>query len=195
VSPRQRIRLCEVRKSDYWNDQHTPAEIELAESASADEQDVLQYLLSQVRQITGQPKWYNPVPVTLENLYRLPVHCTPIETVATLVYVSGGMTDMRYEVRTADPTDFSKLPAIGMIVAKDDIRHAYMQYIGPVTGVFGVVFPELVVGKTYFLGLDGQITLTAPMGEAYIQKIGIALDKSVLLLTPDLTLVRRRAHL
>lgn len=189
MSPRQRIRLREVRKNDLWDDQHSPAEIDLAENVAVDEQDLLNYIMSQIRQVTGMPHWHNPVPIPLTDLSRLACLCAPTDTVGSLVYASGSKVGGLYQVQKADPANYDKMPVIGMIVQKDDLTHASVQYTGPVAGLFSGMTP----GRTYFIGLTGQIALTPPTGEVYVQKIGVAIDSSVLLLVPDLTMIKRRA--
>lgn len=188
MAPRQRIRLREVRRSDQFDDQLTPAEIQQAELLSADEQDFLKYLLSQVRQILGTSKWYDPVAMSLKASGILQCLCTPGDLVGALVYISGNMTGDLYNVRTCDPTNLAHMPVIGMIVAKPDITHADVRYTGPVSGLWTF---DLTPGKPYFVGLDGQIALHPPTGNVYVQKIGVALDRSAMLVTPDPTFIQR----
>ena len=190
MAPRQRIRLREVRKSDFWDDQRTPAEIDLAESLAVDEQDLLQYLLSQVRQIIGTQQWHNPVPVNLTTLGRLSCSCTAVETVGSLVHISGNKTVGLYTVRKSFATTLATMPVMGLVVSKPEATLAEVQYSGVVSGIWTF---DLVAGKPYFLGKDGEISLTPPTGPAYVQKIGVALDVSALLVTPDPTFIERRA--
>lgn len=190
MAPRQRIRLREVRRSDQFDDQLTPAEIQQAEILSADEQDFLKYLLSQVRQILGTDHWNDPVPNTLVGLAGI-IHCNcaPGDLIGNLVYVSGPVAGGRYTVRSADTTDWSKMPVMGMIVSKEDPWHADVRYQGPVSGLYTGLTP----GKICFLGTDSRIVLTPPTGEVYVQKVGIVLDADVVLVAPDLTITKRRA--
>jgi hypothetical protein len=116
--------------------------------------------------------------------------CTPLETVGSLVHISGNATGGLYNIRKTDPTNILHIPVIGMVIAKEDIFHADVRYTGPVSGIFPY---DLVAGKPYFVGLDGEMVLTPPIGNVYVQKIGVALDKAALLVTPDPTFYQRRA--
>jgi hypothetical protein len=114
--------------------------------------------------------------------------CTFQEQVGDLVYVmSTGKT-----VRRADPTDYMKLPSVGMIVDKESTTLAVVQTSGIVQGAFNTLVP----GRSYFVGLDAKPSLTPPApgpGESlFHQPIGIALDVTVMLLIPSLNLTRVR---
>jgi hypothetical protein len=185
---RQRIRLREVRRSDQFEDQLNPAQIRQAEFLSDDEQDFLKYLLSQVRQILGTAKWYDAVPPTLRGVGILQCVCTAVETVGSLVYISGNMTGGLYTVRKTDPTDIAKMPVMGLVVAKTDLLHANVQYHGPISGIWSF---DLVPGKPYFVGTDGEVSLHPPTGNVYVQKVGVAIDRSAMLVTPDPTFIQR----
>jgi len=148
----------------------------------------MQYLLSQVRQILGTDHWHNPVPFNLKRLTLLPCLCTPVDVIGNLVYVYGPMVGDEYQVRTADPAVITKMPVMGMVVQKDDIYHANVQYTGPVTGLSG-----LITGHRYFVGTGGQLALTPPAGDVYVQTIGVALDPTVLLLAPEPTYIHKLA--
>ena len=49
--PRQKLRLVESRKSDSFDDQKSAAQIAASESLSANQQEFIDYLLSQVKRI------------------------------------------------------------------------------------------------------------------------------------------------
>lgn len=68
MSPRQLLRLFESRRSESFDDQKTPSEIQLSETASENHQEFLEYVISQIRQILGTTNWHDPVPVDLVTL-------------------------------------------------------------------------------------------------------------------------------
>jgi hypothetical protein len=195
LTPRQLLRLREIRRSDAFDDQKTPTEILQAEIASVTDQDLLQYLLSQVRQILGTVDWKDPVPASLTTLAgtghrnTFACACTAAETVGKFVYIAGPAVGGVYEVRNADPYDGAKMPIFGTVISKASATACTVQWTGEVTGVFSGMTP----GKVYFVGTAGAIVLTPLVGNVYVQKVGIALAESVLLLIPDLNMTRRVA--
>ena len=68
MSPRQLLRLFESRRSESFDDQKTPTEIQSSETFSQNHQEFLEYVLSQIRQILGTANWHDPVSVDLASL-------------------------------------------------------------------------------------------------------------------------------
>ena len=65
---RQRLRLVTVRKPGSFDDQKASATIAASETAAADEQEFIENVLSQIRQILGTANWYDPPTVTIADL-------------------------------------------------------------------------------------------------------------------------------
>ncbi len=108
--------------------------------------------------------------------------------VGELVYISGVSVAGVYQVDKIDISDFSKLPAVGVVITKATSTQGSIQWLGEVQSVFTGMTP----GKIQFASASGGITETPPStaGE-HIQKIGVALDAGVLLLAPNFTLIKR----
>jgi hypothetical protein len=192
VSPRQLLRLRETRKSDRWDDQKTPAEIAASEAVSGDSQDFLEYLLSQVRQILGTAKWYDPVPTDLLSLLatiplQVRCNCQPANVVGDLVRVYGPRVSALYRVDKADPTALATMPVWGVLMSKESPTVCLVQG----SGIVEDIWTGLTPGKVYFVGLDGRPTDVPPIGTGVlVQRIGVALDVNALRLQPELTMVR-----
>jgi hypothetical protein len=138
--------------------------------------------------------------------------CLPADTAGKAVYfrgpASGGMPTyygtqpygvarygltpfpVRYQVATADPRDYSKMPAFGLLVTKLDVTECLVQIRGPVHGVLSGMTP----GKIQFVGDGGSVVETPPIIDVpkFIQSLGIAWSDDVFGVNPDTTLTLRR---
>jgi len=122
----------------------------------------------------------------------LRVSCMLTDQVGDGVYIRGAANGF-YKVAKADPSNLSKMPAIGVIIKKWDYTSALVQLYGEVRGLYTGLFP----GKRYFVGLNGRPALPGDFsnpspGEKWrIQTLGISLDVGVLLLEPSNDLITR----
>lgn len=193
MAPRQLLRLKQSRKADTFDDQKTPAEIQNAEVASLTHEDLQEYVLSQIRQITGEDNWYDPVAISikefLESQYTLVAECLATDAVGDAVYArapDGGV----YRVTKVDPSTISKMPAIGIIVAKASDTACTIQHGGIVSGIYG----GLELRKPLYVDADGGLTqvlpVLAPGQRMFKQAMGMAIDDSEFLLTPSPDLFR-----
>jgi hypothetical protein len=112
--------------------------------------------------------------------------CTSLDNVGDLVYIAGsGMI-----VSRADPTNNSKMPAVGCIISKSSDTDCEVQVGSVVTNVYS----GLVPGKIYFVGTDGSITVSRPTPQIgrslLVQPVGVALDISKFLINPSPTITR-----
>lgn len=192
--PRQLIRLREVRKSDSFDDQKTQSEIQAVESAAVTDQDILEAIISQIRGILGTADWKDPPATTLANLvgasFRLQATCLATDAIGNFVFISGPPVGSRVTVETVDISDAAKMPALGVITGKTTATDCDVQFLGETpTGVFS----GLTVGRIQFVSPLGLPTATTPSGPGqFVQKMGIALGATRLLLVPDFNMVRRR---
>lgn len=189
---RQRLRLTTVRKPGQFDDQKTPAQIAQAETTSTDEQQFVEHLLSQIRQILGTDDWHDPVPADLSDLDLsrnwVWADCAAGDLQGNTVYVTADVISGRYQVTTADYTDWDKLPGVGVIIEKSGPTECKVQLRGLVEGLFNGLLP----GRPYFLGADGRPSLTVTSAPAtYIQRLGVALGSQVLFLEPNYHLTKR----
>lgn len=118
--------------------------------------------------------------------------CLNSDIVGNLVFISADLSGSKYVVETADPTDFSKMPAIGMIISKSSSTDCVVQFRGRITGLYSGMTP----GSMQFVGDTGRLVATPPVPSVsqrkFMQVMGVALGASIVGLEPDLTLARRR---
>jgi hypothetical protein len=95
-----------------------------------------------------------------------------------LVYFSGPKVGTVYTVTKIDPTDWSKMPAVGVIIYKPTTTTCVLQFEGEVTT------SGLVTGKCYFAGTGGVLSATPVTPGAgqkiYNQIVGLATSSTLL---------------
>lgn len=97
--------------------------------------------------------------------------------VGDVVYITGSLA-----ADQADNTSVATAPAVGIVVAKPLATTATVAYLGEVAGFVG-----LTAGAVYYLGTLGGMTTTPPnVGGNVIQRIGVAISATALLLNPSL---------
>jgi hypothetical protein len=102
--------------------------------------------------------------------------------VGTLVYI-----DELGDAEPADSSDPAKMPCVGVIAEIVDATHAKVRIAGAFTG-----FSGLTPGKVYFVGSDGEPTLTPPIIEGHIvQAVGFSLTDSTMCVAPATTITVR----
>ena len=79
--------------------------------------------------------------VDLSQLQKDEAECLSSDVVGGMVYVRADRILDRYVVGTADPTDFSKMPAVAMIISKASSTLCEIQFRGEVTGVYSGLTP------------------------------------------------------
>lgn len=117
--------------------------------------------------------------------------CLSGDTVGKVVYIRADISAGRYVVETADPSTFSKMPAIGMIISKASSTICTVQFRGIVQGIYSGMTP----GAMLFVSTTGSLVSSPPTpgpSRMFIQNMGVALGSNVVGLEPDLTLSRRR---
>ena len=101
--------------------------------------------------------------------------CTAGEAVGDLVYISGSKLGADYQVRKADITDFTKMPAVAVVIFKISATRAVIQFGGEV-GLFSGLTP----GHVYWVSDAGLPTATPPTvttgQRKYWQSVGVAVD-------------------
>lgn len=113
--------------------------------------------------------------------------CDASLVVGEWVYISGPSVAGVYQVARVDISDYAKLPAVGVVAQKPTSTTCFVQWGGEIRGL-GTLDPR----RIYFLQPDAMIGLNAPTTAGqFIQRVGVALDASVLLINPNLHLVRR----
>lgn len=130
--------------------------------------------------------------IDLSALQKHEAECLSADVVGGMVYVRADISAGRYVVGTADPTDFSKMPAVAMIISKASSTICEVQFRGAVSGVYSGLTP----GDVLYVGEDGNLATVPPAPTAsvrkYYQVAGVALASDVVELSPDPIIVRRR---
>ena len=119
--------------------------------------------------------------------------CLASDGVGALVYIRSAAVGGVLRVETSEPSDFDKMPAIGMIIQKFSDTDCLVQYRGSIDGVYA----GLTAGETLFVGDGGGLDAEPPdptLGDPFrfVQAVGVALGGDLLSLDPDLSLTRRR---
>jgi hypothetical protein len=116
--------------------------------------------------------------------------CTIVEQVGDVVYLM--TTNNGYDVvRSAIPSDYTKLPGVGIIIDKASDVSCRVQWLGETPSLYS----GLEIGKMYFLDTSSQLSLVPPVPvteDLFVQVIGIAVSASRLFVKPDDTLTKRK---
>jgi len=196
-SNRDIIRYREVRRADQLNDQKTALQILQAVAASSTQEELQEFVLSQIKRIIygDEPgNWYDDfITNGIPSLGSVPTTtrlcgCLPTDVVGNFVYITGPSIAGLPQVTTVDPTDDAKMPALGIIVTKPTGTTCTVQLAGDVT------IPGLIPNKRYFVGSAGTLSPTPPVptpgNYAYVQLVGIATDTNLLTLLPTGLLIK-----
>lgn len=127
------------------------------------------------------------------HLAYLDVACLSTDVVGSFVCVRGDRIGLRYRVQTADCTDISKMPVIGLLVSKATPTVGRIQTRGPTS-----LFTGLTPGGIYVLNTTGITAAIpgAPIGQTVVRQIlGNALASDVLYLNPSLAITVHRGQL
>lgn len=119
----------------------------------------------------------------------LPGNCLSGDSVGDFVYITGNKVAGRVQVTKADITNVLKVPAVGVIVHKDNPTTCDVQWSGEVLGVF----TGLTAGRVHFVDTDGTATASLPTSGVayYVQKVGVATSSDSMILHNDANLVKK----
>lgn len=119
--------------------------------------------------------------------------CLVSDDIGMMVSVSGPAVDGKYSVESADPSDFSKMPAVAIIVDKIDTTTCIIQF----SGIVKSVYSGLPSGKLLFVDDDGMLsdeppapTLLKPF--MFSQSAGVTISGDEINLDPSSLMVRQR---
>jgi hypothetical protein len=198
-----KVRYRVIRVADKTDDQKTASDILNALVSSLTQEELQEFLLSQVKRIiygnntgTWSGDFKGAGILSLEELtqiavtgsFELPAICQPTDQVGDLVHISGDSLGGVIQVTKVDITDYSKMPGVGAIIGKSSPTQCKILRYG-ILSVTG-----LVPGKIYFVDFDGTPTPIRPVAvgnqKVLIQVIGVAIDSSKLMLNPSFNLTR-----
>lgn len=118
--------------------------------------------------------------------------CGASDGVGSLVYIKGPAVGDKYSVETADPSDFDKMPAIGMIIQKPSATECFVQFRGRISGVYAGLTP----GELLFVDDSGLLAALPPDPEAgtpkFMQNVGVSLSDGDIELSPNRVMAKRR---
>lgn len=117
--------------------------------------------------------------------------CPASVAVDDLVYTTGPAILGVAQVDVIDVTDVSKMPAIGIVIAKITSTTCKVITLGEISPGMA-----LIPGRRYFAGANGSLDLAMPSptlgGIAFSQPVGYAIDTNRLLFNPELTPIIRK---
>lgn len=118
-------------------------------------------------------------------------NCLLADSVGNCVYITSDISGGLHQVTTCDPTDFSKMPAVGVILSKDTDTLCTVLVLGELPGLY----TGLPVRKVVFVGLDGKIASAPPAPAAgsfvFVQHLGSVTDAGRVLLNPNFHMTKR----
>jgi len=116
--------------------------------------------------------------------------CQVSDAVGNCVYIAGDIVGGLHQVTTCDPTDFSKMPAIGVIIEKSSLTRCTVLRLGELEGYSG-----LTLRKVMFVALDGTLQEGPPVpsvgSHVFVQRVGSVIDDSKVYVVPNFHLVKR----
>lgn len=196
------LRLRRIRVADKLNDQHTAAEILNALVASITEEDLQEFILSQVKRIihgNNPGTWRDDFgaagilslqEISQTGALQMAANCQATDLIGDVVYVTGDQVGGLPQVSRVDVTDPFKMPGVAVIIAKSAPTDCTILRYGLLS------MSGLTPGRTYVVDASGRPSLVPPVappgGYALIQVVGAALDSTRLILNPSFNLTRIR---
>jgi hypothetical protein len=117
--------------------------------------------------------------------------CTVAEDVGDFVYIIDEPLNGLDQVRKADPANYNKLPAVGVIISKQSSDFCRVQWSGETPAIFSGLSP----GEIYFLGSDSTIAEVPPVpagGDyAFVQPVGFATSEERAYIKTENTITKR----
>lgn len=116
--------------------------------------------------------------------------CTAAEAVGNFVYIISDPPDGQDIVRKADPTDYDKLPAVGVIISKPTSTTCLVQWFGETPDIFS----GLSTGEIHFLGTDSNIADVPPTpsgSPVFSQIVAVATAPTRAYIKPNEALIKR----
>lgn len=118
--------------------------------------------------------------------------CSSAEAVGDFVCISGPPIVNRDQVRKADPADYDRLPAVGVIISKSSPTTCLVQWLGETPAIFS----GLSAGEVYFLGADSRLANVPPLPtsrDMFVQIVAVALSTDRAYIRPESNLTLRKA--
>lgn len=116
--------------------------------------------------------------------------CTAAEAVGDFVCIVDDPPNGHDLVGKADPSDFTKMPAVGVVISKSSPTLCLVQWMGETPNIF----TGLSSGEIYFVGADARIAEVPPVPSTvplFTQFMGVATAPTRLYLRPNDHMVKR----
>lgn len=116
--------------------------------------------------------------------------CTAAEGVGDFVCIVADPPNGVDYVGKADPADFTKMPAVGVIISKSSPTECLVQWFGETPNIF----TGLASGEGYFVGVDSKVAGDPPTPTTvplFTQWVGVATAPTRLYIRPNDHMVRR----
>lgn len=116
--------------------------------------------------------------------------CSVAESVGDFVCIIDDPPNGHDLVGKADPSDFSKMPAVGVIISKSSPTRCLVQWMGETPNIFS----GLSSGEVYFVGADAKVAEVPPVPATvplFTQFMGVATAPTRLYLRPNDHMVKR----
>ena len=128
-----------------------------------------------------------PNPEALFAHKKVRAQCLAGDVVGNCVYAHGPRVDDDYVVRTADPANAAKMPAFGVIIAKLDDTHCWVQ----LTGENDELMTGMLLTRPVFVGADGALSQTLPPAPAFVQFMGTPMAPDTVWLAPNFLMTKQ----
>ena len=123
------------------------------------------------------------------GLSTITAYCLATDSVGDVVSARASAINGVLQVGRVDPTDLATMPALGLIVSKESTTQCTVLVQGIVdTGAFVDTPPA--ANDRLFIGLNGRLTTTPPVGPVFLQVFAVALWGDKLLVRPSFDLTR-----
>jgi hypothetical protein len=103
------------------------------------------------------------------------------------VCIVGNKVAGKYQVRKADPTNYLRWPAVGVVASKPTPTATTCTV--QLAGETEAIFTGLAAGEPYFVGFDAYASNNSPTptlgGEARAQKVGVAVSETQIYVMPS----------
>jgi len=116
--------------------------------------------------------------------------CTAAESVGDFVCIVDDPPNGVDLVGKADPGDFNKMPAVGVIISKSSPTDCRVQWMGETPNIFS----GLSSGEVYYLGSDAKIAEVPPIPavtKMFVQPVAIATAPTRAYIKAETNLARR----
>ncbi len=112
------------------------------------------------------------------------VACLTADVVGSALAIREAPVNGKWRVHTADPSDFSKMPAVGILISKSTPTVGVAKILGTCD-----IFTGLMPGVNYMVGAGGTLVETVPNGLFWGQHLGIAVTTTMLVLHGNVNMI------